>query len=178
MVQRWNPMNEFERMWDEMDRMLSEGFTRARMAPRAFSMRPSFDLFDTGEQLVFKAMLPGARPEDIDLTIEQNTLTIKGRFGHVLSDENAKNATWYRREITAGQFAESFTLPVPVDSEHAEANFQDGILTVTLPKAEQSRVRRISVQSHKAIEGNQSASSQAASGAEGSPNQPDRGAER
>lgn len=159
MVQRWNPMNEFERVWDEMDRMLSEGINRSRLSPRSWMTRPAIDLFDTGEELVFKALLPGARPEDIDLTIEQNTLTIKGRYGHVLSDDQAKNATWYRREIAAGQFAESFTLPVAVDAERAEASFQDGILTLRLPKAEQARVRRISVQSPKALQDNDSSES-------------------
>lgn len=152
MIQRWNPMNDFERVWDEMDRMLTEGFTRGRGTSRGWSLRPAVDLYDTGDELVFRAMLPGARPDDIDLTIEQNTLTIKGRYGQTLQDESAKTATWYRREIVAGQFAESITLPVPVDAERAEANFEDGILTLTLPKAEQARVRRINVQGPKALD--------------------------
>lgn len=97
--------------------------------------------------------MPGANPEDIEVSIEQNALTIRGRYGYQLSEDEAKKVTWYRREIGMGEFAETFTLPAPVDADHAEASFADGILTLTLPKAEQARIKRIPVQAHKALAG-------------------------
>lgn len=154
MMQRWSPFTDIDRVWDEMDRLIGEGFPRVRPSGRSASYRPAMDLYDKGEELIFKAVIPGARPEDIELSVEQNTLTIRGRFGYATNQEEAKNTTWYRREIGAGQFAESLTLPVPIDSEHAEARFEDGILTLKLPKAEQARTRRIPVKSPNMLEGN------------------------
>lgn len=147
MMQRWSPFTDIDRVWDEMDRLLGESLPRVRPSMRAGSFRPAMDLYDQGDELVFKAVIPGARSEDIELSVEQNTLTIRGRFGYTLDADAAKSTTWYRREIGSGQFAESVTLPVPVDSERAEARFEDGILTLMLPKAEQARTRRIPVRS-------------------------------
>ncbi len=154
MLQRWSPFTDIDRVWDEMDRLLGEGFPRVRPSGRGGSFRPAMDLYDKGEELIFKAVIPGARPEDIELSVEQNTLTIRGRFGYAMTPEESKDLTWYRREIGAGQFAESITLPMPVDSEHAEAHFEDGILTLKLPKAEMARTRRIPVKSSTMLEGN------------------------
>ena len=151
MMQRWNPLGDFERAWGEMDRLLNDSFVRTRSLPR-FSFRPAIDLYDQGDELVFKAVLPGARPEDIELSVEQNALTIRGRFGYTLGEDQAKSATWYRREIGAGEFAETISLPVQVDSGRAEANFTDGILTLRIPKAEQARVRRIPVKASHEVE--------------------------
>lgn len=161
MLQRWNPITDFDRMWDEMDRMLSETVGRSRLNPRSWAYRPAIDVYDAGDHIVVKALIPGAKPDDIDLMIEQNTLTLKGRYGDVQSDEEAQKYTWYRREIGSGQFAESFTLPVPVEADKANANFENGVLTLMLPKAEQARVRRINVQGQKALEGQSGQTSQA-----------------
>ena len=154
MLQRWSPFTDIDRVWDEMDRLLGEGFPRVRPSGRGGTFRPAMDLYEKGEELIFKAVIPGARPEDIELSVEQNTLTIRGRFGYAMNPDEAKNTTWYRREIGTGQFAESLTLPMPIDSEQAEAQFEDGILTLRLPKAEQARTRRIPVKSPNMIEGN------------------------
>jgi len=151
MIQRWNPLGEFDRVWGEMDRLLNDSFTRSPLSSR-FTFRPAMDLYDDGDEIVFKAVLPGARPENIDLAVEQNTLTIRGQFGYRLGEDEAKSATWYRREIGFGKFAETLSLPVPVDSEHAEAHFADGILTLRMPKAVQARVRRVPVKSANEVE--------------------------
>jgi len=154
MLQRWSPFTDIDRVWDEMDRLIGESFPRVRPASRMGTFRPAMDLYDQGDELIFKAVIPGARSEDIELSVEQNTLTIRGRFGYTLNTDDAKKTTWYRREIGTGQFAESVTLPFPIDSERAEAHFEDGILTLSLPKAEQARTRRIPVkQAHVLEEG-------------------------
>ena len=151
MMQRWNPLGDFDRVWGEMDRLLNDSLTRTRTAPR-FSFRPAMDLYEQGDEVVFKTVLPGAKPENIELVIEQTTLTICGQFGYTLGEDEAKGATWYRRQIGFGDFAETITLPVAVDSEHAEAHFADGILTLRMPKADHARVRRIPVKSSSEAE--------------------------
>jgi len=153
MLERWNPVADMERLWNEMDRIFEEAFGRTArpLASRVLSYRPATDIYDTGEALVVKVAVPGAKPEDLEVSFEQNTLTIRGHYGYHLSEDEAKKVTWYRREIGTGQFAESFTLPVPVDTEHAEATFADGILTLTLPKAEQARIKRIPVHAPQAL---------------------------
>lgn len=153
MVERWSPIAEFERLWSEMDRLMSEAFGRTArpFLARALTARPAIDVFDTGEALVVKAAVPGAKPEDLEVNIEQNTLTIRGRCGYVLDEETAKHATWYRREIGYGEFSETLTLPAPVDADAAQAQIEHGILTLTLPKTSEARVKRIPVQQPKAL---------------------------
>jgi HSP20 family protein len=154
MLERWSPFAEMERMWNELDRVFNEAFGRTRPSlARPWTYRPATDIYDTGDALVVKVAVPGANPEDIEVSIEQNALTIRGRYGYQLSEDEAKKAAWYRREIGMGEFAETFTLPAPVDADHAQASFADGILTLTLPKAEQARIKRIPVQAHKALAG-------------------------
>ncbi len=154
MMERWSPFTEMERMWSELDRIFTEAFGRTRpLVARPWPYRPATDIYDTGEAVVVKIAVPGASPENLEVSIEQNTLTIRGRCGYQLSEDEAKKLTWYRREIGTGEFAETFTLPEPVDAEHAQASFADGILTLTLPKVEQARIKRIPVQAHKALAG-------------------------
>ena len=90
-----------------------------------------------------------ARSEDLQLSLEQNVLTIQGSYGYRLPEEEARQITWYRQEIGQGQFVESISLPVPVNAEQIQATFADGILTVRLPKAEQACTKSIPIQSTK-----------------------------
>lgn len=146
MLERWNPLAELERITSEMNRLLGETVERGRLLPRALTTRPPTDVYDTPDAIVIKIAVPGARPDDLEVTVEQNAVTVRGRYGYALTEEEAKQATWYRREIGTGQFAETITLPVPVDVERAQATVQDGIVTLVFPKAEQARVKRIAVQ--------------------------------
>ena len=144
-VQRWSPTYGVERLMDEVEHLVTEGFGRARMFPRRHGFRPAFDLYDTGTAFVVKAVVPGAKPTDIDLTIDKNVLTFQGRYGYVLSEDEVQHVTWYQREIVPYQFAETITLPVPVETEEVTATFADGILTLTLPKVAEARSKRIPI---------------------------------
>jgi HSP20 family protein len=153
MIDRWTPAVDMERMLNEMDRLFSDRSGRNRGSGRSRGYRPAIDVYDSGDSIVLKAMVPGARPEDLDISLEQNTVTIKGTIGYQLDDEQARQVTWYQREIGFSDWAESLQLPTPVDSEGATADFEHGILTLTLPKAEQARVKRIPVQSSRQLQG-------------------------
>jgi len=146
MLERWNPVAEAERMLSEMNRLMSEVFERPLVRARALAWRPATDIYETGDALVIRLAVPGAKPEDLEVTVEQNVVTIRGTYGYRLSEGEAKEATWYRREIATGEFAESVTLPFPVNLEGAKATVENGIVTLTFPKAEEARVKRIPIQ--------------------------------
>ena len=132
-----------------MNRLLSDTASRVRSLPPQLSgFRPLIDVYDTGQEVVVRALLPSATPEDIDSSLEHNTLTLRGHYQPTLSPETAKQVTWYRREIGSGEFTERITLPMPVDAEQASAVFEYGVLTLTLPKTAKERARWIPVRGH------------------------------
>ena len=146
MLDRLHPVRDFDRLLDDVDDIVSGGLEHARAFSRRLSTHPAMDLYDTGTDLVVKALIPGARPEDISVSIEKSAVTLKGRVGYPLTDEEDQSVVWYRREIAAGHFADALTLPVEVEAERATATFADGILTLTMPKVAQARSTRIPVQ--------------------------------
>lgn len=104
---------------------------------------PAVDIFETENELVLKADLPGAEPNHVELKIENGTLTVKGERKF----ESEKNEKGYHRiERAYGSFARSFTLPETVDVEKVKADFKHGVLSVTLPKKEIAKPRTIQVQ--------------------------------
>jgi HSP20 family protein len=151
MVMRLHPWTEFTRLFDEMDRVFGESIDGGRATPFNRGFRPAVDLYDTGEEFVLHALIPGTMPEDLDVSIEQNTLHISGKYGYDVPEDDARHWTWYRREIGSGTFTQSVNLPAPVDSDNIEAHFEWGVLTLKMPKAEQARARRIEISSPKAL---------------------------
>ena len=131
------------------DRMFSDDFFR----PFGFLTRPEEELAQTGwlpavdvrendDALVFTAELAGIAKDDVEITVDDGILTLKGerRF-----NENDEEKNYRRIERAYGAFSRSFTLPSAVDAEHVEASFQDGLLTVTVPKAEVAKARKITI---------------------------------
>lgn len=144
-IERWNPRTEIEHLFEEMDRLLPMPFRWGRMLPRMLNMRHAIDLYETPDQLVIKALVPGATADDIDISLDNQTLTIRARYGYTLPEEEEKAVTWHVQEIDRGEFTETVTLPVPVEPERVTATLQDGILTITLQKTPETRARRIPV---------------------------------
>jgi HSP20 family protein len=107
------------------------------------------DVYATDEQVVILAAIPGMRPEDMELTVHQNTVTLSGSVGDVAETEEAKSATWYVHELSNGTYRRSVTLPFPLDADKAEATCEHGILRVVLPKAETARPKKIAVGSRQ-----------------------------
>jgi HSP20 family protein len=81
MLERWNPVAEAERMLTEMNRLMSEVFERPLVRARLVAWRPATDVYETGDALVIRLAVPGARPEDLEVTVEQNVVTIRGQYG-------------------------------------------------------------------------------------------------
>ncbi|HEV2127071.1 MAG TPA: Hsp20/alpha crystallin family protein [Thermomicrobiales bacterium] len=111
------------------------------------------DVYATDDQAVIVAAVPGMHPDDLDLTIQQNTVTLSGSVRSVTDSEEAKGATWYIHELASGTWRRSVTLPFQVDADQAEATFEHGILRVVLPKAENARPKKIAISGsqHEAI---------------------------
>jgi len=121
---------------DTVNRLLSEP---AAARPWA----PSVDIFETDNELVLKADIPGIDQKDIDIRIENGTLSIKGERKF---EKEENNKGFHRMERSYGSFVRYFTLPETVDTEHVKAEYQSGVLTLTLPKKEIAKPKAIKVQ--------------------------------
>jgi HSP20 family protein len=156
MVQRFVGGDDFVSLRDAMDRLFSDSF--AIGPARAFwsagsnnngnsRMNLPLDVYASDSEVIVIATVPGVEPDDIELTINQNTVTIRGELKNVASSEEAKNATWFIHELPYGKFQRSITLPVDIDSAKADATFDHGILKLRLPKAVSAQPKQIKVRS-------------------------------
>jgi HSP20 family protein len=140
---RWDPFREMTSVQERMKRVFDDLRDRTgaeEVAPGAWV--PPIDIHETPESLVLKAELPGLKREDISIELQDGTLILKGekRFARDVNEEN------YRRiERTYGAFQRSFTLPGIIKQDGVKAKFNDGILEITLPKAEEAKPRQVKV---------------------------------
>lgn len=149
-ITRWNPFREMMDLRDAVDRMMERSFSSS---PYKLNMEWGLplDVAETEDDFVVKASLPGMNPNDLDITYNDRTLTIKGE---IKGDEETKNSKYHLRERWSGSFSRSITLPSRIDSDHISAKYVDGILTLHLPKTEEMKPKRIQVkaESPKMIE--------------------------
>jgi HSP20 family protein len=129
----------------QVDRFMNELLGQAqaevqRLWPTAGGY-PSFNVWEEGDVVYAEAEVPGVKAEDLDISVVGKELTVKGRR----VGATAAEATYHRRERGTGEFARTVKLPVDVDAEKVEASLVDGVLTITLPKAETAKPRKINV---------------------------------
>ena len=144
---RWDPFREMVPVREMMDRMFDEPFmwpfrTWPRWSDGEFGV--PLDMYETEEAMVLKASVPGVKSEDIDISVAGNTLTIKGEFR---KEEEGERNNVHFEERRYGKFTRSVSLPNTVDSDNAEAAFEDGVLKLTLPKIEEAKPKHIEVKS-------------------------------
>lgn len=142
----WELMRELATMQDRMNRIWTSVYDRGHEEVTGRGQwLPPVDIFETqAREIVLRADLPGLRREDIDLTVENNTLTLRGERR---SDEAVADDRYHRVERQTGVFQRSFTLPNTVDAARVKAEYRDGVLTVTLPLRDEARPRQIEVAS-------------------------------
>ena len=144
-IVRWDPVREMVSMRNQMDRLMSDVFS----TPAAWQndeyagfMRLALDVSENDNTYTVHASLPGIKAEDVDISFSENTLTIKGETKDERTEENEK---WHLRERRFGSFMRAISLPSAIKEDAIDARFEDGVLTLTLPKAEEVKPRRIAI---------------------------------
>ena len=132
---------EFDRLWHEMDRLFTHGPTRSAARCSIVQGYPATNVWTNEDGAVVSAELPGVAPEDLDISVVNDTLTVSG----TLKPEEAEGATYVRRERGHGEFTRTFQLPFQVQGDQVVAAFDKGVLHITLPRAEEDKPKKIEV---------------------------------
>jgi len=141
---RWEPFRDLASLREAMDRLFEESVVRpggAALAPRVTGTL-AVDVYERDEDVVVKASVPGVDPEDLHISITGDTLTIKGE---TRAEEEVEEENYFYRERRHGVFSRSMTIPTSVKADEADAEFEDGVLTLRLPKAEEVKPKTIKV---------------------------------
>jgi len=138
---RWEPAREMMSLRDAMDRLFDDAFTRPLSLRDNWSV-PAVDMYQTDDEVVVKAALPGIKADEVQINVTGELLTIKGEVRH---DEEQEEKAWHIREQRFGSFERAIALPTEVVADKAKADFEDGILTITLPKAEEVKPKTITI---------------------------------
>jgi HSP20 family protein len=145
-IVRFDPFRELTAMQDRINRVFGDVYTR-RLDDDVLSRgdwAPPVDIFQNDKsEVVIKAEMPGLKREDIDLRVENNTLTIRGERKR---EAEVREEQYHRVERAYGVFTRSFTLPAVVDAGKVSAEYRDGVLTVVLPMREEAKPRQIQVE--------------------------------
>ncbi len=143
-LMRYDPFREAIRLRDAMEQLFAQSFVRPNWGIRGTTaMGVSMDVFETEQGYQVKVLLPGVNPEDIELSVQQNTLTIKGQFQSSVKPDQQVN--WWVQEIGAGTFERSITFPKPIDADKIDTSFEHGVLSIWVPVSEASRPKKISI---------------------------------
>jgi len=138
---KWTP---FFQEFDDMDKMMESMLPAVRTSQ--FGFTPALDMYEDKDNIIVEAQLGGIDPEKVDVSIENNVLTIKGE-SEKKSEVDDKN--YYRKEIRRGAFYRSVPLPTRVDGDKATAINTDGVLKISIPKASEAKPKTIKIQSKK-----------------------------
>ncbi|MFN8597794.1 MAG: Hsp20/alpha crystallin family protein [Anaerolineae bacterium] len=144
-IVRWEPFKDMLSLREAMNRLFEDSFIRPSAWPLPFegeTVGMPVDVIEGKDNVVVKASVPGLKPEDIDVSITGDTLTIKGE---TKSEEKVEQGSYIRQERRYGKFERSLQLPSLVVADKADAKFEHGVLTLTLPKAEEVKPKTIKV---------------------------------
>lgn len=148
-MNRWDPFREAVSLREAMDRLFEDSFTPARRQTNGNSnervFRLPLDAYVTAEEIIVLANMPGVKPEDVEITIEGDTLTIRGERPRPL-----ENVDYVMQERPYGRFQRTLNINIPVDANRAEARYDNGLLTLVIPKAEAAKPRVIQVATKQA----------------------------
>jgi HSP20 family protein len=149
-VTRWNPVRDMITLREAMDQLFNDAYLRGRdYRQQAPGWQLPVDAYATEDAIVLTADVPGLKPEQLEVTLEGDTLTIRGELKNRPEDRN-----YLLRERATGHFERVLTINTPIDNSKVEATFEDGVLTLTLPKAEAVKPKQITVKAVKSANGN------------------------
>ena len=143
-MMRWQPFPELISLRQAMEKLFEDSFvTPSRiLSTLGPGVATPIDMYQTASDVIVKAALPGVKPEEVDITITGDTLTIKGE---TKTEEKIKREDYLYQEHRDGTFSRSATLPNGLNTDKAEADFDNGILTLTIPKSEETKPKQIKV---------------------------------
>lgn len=145
-ITRYDPLGEMVSLRSAMDRLFEDSFvsplTWRTISGGNESIAPPIDVHETADELVVTASLPGMKADDVEITMTGQTLTLRGEFK---ADDEIKRDQYLYRERRFGSFSRTLQLPVRVQGDQAQASFADGVLTLTIPKAEEVKPRQIRI---------------------------------
>lgn len=142
-VSRWDPIRDMISMRDAMDRLLDDSFARGSQSRGTGAWLLPMDAYITDDAIVIRADVPGITAEQLEITLEGDTLAIRGE----IQRDDAGNRKYVLMERPTGKFERTLTINTPIDHDKVEANFKNGVLTLTLPKSEAVKPRQITVKS-------------------------------
>lgn len=143
-LMRWQPMDDLVSFRDAMDRLFEDSIIRPRwgwIAPMS-AANLAIDMFETKDEVVVKAALPGIKPEEVEVTITGNTLTISGESNE---KDEVEEEDFLRKERRYGSFTRTVTLPERLKTDKADASFENGVLTLKVPKSEEVKSKMIKI---------------------------------
>ena len=149
MLVRWNPYREMNHMRRMVDRVYNENLARSENELDQAALPLALDVIETDEAYMVKATVPGIDPNDLEITYTNKILTIQGELKNESEQEGER---FHIRERFSGKFYRQLRLPIPVQDEAISANYENGILTLTLPKSEELKPKKITVQVNNLIE--------------------------
>jgi len=139
---RWEPIRELATLRNAMDRAFGEAFEFPRQWERQATWGPALDVVEKDDSYIVKASVPGVAPEDVEITLTDNVLMIKGE---TKEDKEGNQENYHVRERHYGSFVRSITLPTTVEADKVEAVNEHGVLILTLPKSEAVKPKKITV---------------------------------
>ena len=143
LTRRPAPLPDLVSMREAMERLFDDRFFRPLwMADAEREIAPPLDVYTTDAEVIAKAALPGVKPEDVEITVADDLVTIAGTFKE---ETEAKDAGYVHKELGGGQFRRTFAPPVPFKADDAKATFKDGLLTLTLPRREEVKPHHVKV---------------------------------
>ena len=143
-IVRWEPFRDLVTSQREFGRLFREAFSpmfgEAEVSTRSWA--PPVDIYETENDIVLKAELPGIDPKDVEVRVEDNTLYLKGERKY---EKEVKEKNYHRVERSYGTFARSFSLPNSINADQVKAEYKDGMLTLTMPKREEAKPKTIKI---------------------------------
>ena len=139
---RFEPFRDSNTLQDQINRLFNQAFERTSQEANLTAWAPAVDIYETEHELVVKADLPETQPEQLDIRVENNILTIRGerKFEEKLNENN-----YLRVERSYGSFSRSFSLSNSVNAEAIKADYKNGVLTLSIPKREEAKPKQIKV---------------------------------
>ena len=139
---RWEPVREMMTLREAMDRLFEDAFTRPLNIRDGGWSAPAVDMYQTDDDVVVRVAIPGFKADEVQINVTGDVLTLRGEMKR---EEEKKDKAWHIREHRSGSFERSIPLPTNVTADQADADFENGILTITLPKVEEVKPKTINI---------------------------------